>query len=170
MARPGERRVPPRRSLNFTCLALALVVLHATRRGERPAWLAMATAIGDVTLVSFLHYLDVAQGHPAAAVNGRVTFLGYFLALVGTCIRWDRRVPLLAGAVAAVQYGALVAWGASRWPATPTADVLQYGQFDWGSRWSGWSRCSSSRGCAPGSRSGRCACATTPPPTPSPGS
>lgn len=123
------RRAVP---INLTCLALALVVLHATRRGERPAWLAMATAIGDVTLVSFLHYLDVAQGHPAAAVNGRVTFLGYFLALVGTCIRWDRRVPLLAGGVAAAQYGALVAWGASRWPATPTADVLQYGQFDWG--------------------------------------
>lgn len=123
------RRAVP---INVTCLALALLVLHATRRGERPAWLAMATAIGDVSLVSFLHYLDVAQGHPAAAVNGRVTFLGYFLALVGTCIRWDRRVPLFAGAVAGAQYAAIVAWGASRWPEVPTADVLQYGQFDWG--------------------------------------
>lgn len=118
--------------INVVCLTLAMVVLLATRRGERPAWLAMTTAIGDVTLVSFLHVVDLMQGHPSAAVNGRITFMGYFLVLVGTCIRWDRRVPLVAGGMAAFQYGAVVVASQVMWPAVATPDVLQYGQFDLG--------------------------------------
>lgn len=129
---PGHDEYTRAVPVNLVCLAIALVVLFATRRGERPAWLALATAIGDVSLVSLLHLFDLIQGHPSVAVNGRVTFMAYFLALVGTCIRWDRRVALVAGAVAAVEYGAIVVGAARAWPATPTADVLQYGAFDWG--------------------------------------
>lgn len=118
--------------INLTCLALALLVLHATRKGERPAWLGVSTVIGDVTLVSLLHVADLAAGHPSAAVNGRVTFLGYFMALVGTVSRWDRRLAWVAGAVAIGQYAAIVAVATTMWPDLPTPDVLLYGQFDAG--------------------------------------
>lgn len=118
--------------VNVGCLILAFAMLVLTRRGECPVWWSMATAIGDVSLVSFLHVLDLVQGNPSVAVNGRVTFMGYFLALVGTCIRWDRRVAWSAGVVAAVQYLGIVIASSKLWPATPTRDVLQYGAFDWG--------------------------------------
>ncbi|MBL8960365.1 MAG: GGDEF domain-containing protein [Gemmatimonadetes bacterium] len=118
--------------VNLGCLALALAMLVVTRRGECPMWLSVATAIGDVSLVSLLHVLDLVQGNPSMAVNGRVTFMGYFLALVGTCIRWDRRVAWSAGVVAALQYLGIVIAADRMWPATATRDVLQYGLFDWG--------------------------------------
>ncbi len=118
--------------VNLGCLLVAFAMLVATRRGECPIWLSMATAVGDVSVVSLLHVLDLVQGNPSMAVNGRVTFMGYFLALVGTCVRWDRRVAWTAGSVAAAQYLGVVIASARMWPTTATRDVLQYGAFDWG--------------------------------------
>ncbi|MCC7054939.1 MAG: GGDEF domain-containing protein [Gemmatimonadaceae bacterium] len=118
--------------VNLTCLALATVVLVITRRGQRPTWLATATALGDVTMVSLLHLLELLQGTPSAALNGRITFTAYFFALLGTCVRWDRRIAVAAGAMAAAQYGLIVLAGARSWPATVTPDIVRYGTFDAG--------------------------------------
>ena len=118
--------------INLVCLALAIAVLFATRTGSRPTWLAVATSIGDVSLVSLLHVLDLVQGNPSVAVNGRITFMGYFLALLGTCVRWDPRIAIGAGVMAAAQYAGIVMVSASMWPTAAAADVIQYGQFDWG--------------------------------------
>lgn len=118
--------------VNLACLALAFAALVATRQGQRPTWLATATALGDVTLVSLLHVLELAQGTPSVAVNGRITFMGYFFALLGTCVRWDRRIAIGAGVMAAAQYAGIAAIGASMWPQSLTADILAYGDFDWG--------------------------------------
>lgn len=125
----GYRRAVP---VNLVCLALALVVLVATRRGTRPTWISVLTSIGDVSMVSLLHVAELLQTTPSAAVNGRITFAGYFFALIGTCVRWDPRLPLVAGAVAGAQYALIAAAGAAMWPSTPTPDVLAYGGFDWG--------------------------------------
>ena len=118
--------------VNVACLALATLALLATRRGQRPTWLAAATAIGDVSLVSLLHVLELVQRTPSSAVNGRITFAGYFFALLGTCVRWDRRIALSAGVVAAAQYLAIVVAAWRMWPASATPDVVAYGGFDWG--------------------------------------
>lgn len=117
---------------NLFCLATALLFLYLTRKGVRPLWLAYTTTLWDVSLVSALHAVELWQGLASTAVNGRVTFLGYFLALVGTCVRWERRLPLAAGGLAAVQYGA-IAWGAARrWADTPAENIAAYGAFDAG--------------------------------------
>ncbi len=129
---PGSvdfRRSAP---VNVVCLAVAFGVLVATRRGDRPTWLALATSIGDVSLVTLLHVLELLVGNPSSAVNGRVTFLAYFFALVGTVVRFDRRLPALAGLAAAAQYGGIVIWSAFQWPLEATTDVIAHGQFDWG--------------------------------------
>lgn len=118
--------------VNLFCLGVALLFLYATRQGVRPLWLAYTTTLWDVSLISALHGVELWQGHASTAVNGRVTFLGYFLALVGTCVRWDRKLPLVVGGVAAAQYGA-IAWGAARgWAQTPADDIAAYGAFDAG--------------------------------------
>ncbi len=118
--------------INLACLALATAVLLATRRGQRPTWLAVVTSVGDVTLVTLLHVLDLVHRNPSVAVNGRITFTGYFLALLGTCVRWDRRIAIGTGVVAAAQYAGIVTVAARMWPGTATADIIQFGQFDIG--------------------------------------
>lgn len=118
--------------INLACLVGALVIFLVTRRGSHPTGLAFATSIGDVTLVSVLLGLDLWQSTPSVVVNGRVTFLLYFVALVGTCVRFDRRLPIVAGAVAVGQYAGLVWWASAIWPVDVTRDVATYGTFDWG--------------------------------------
>jgi diguanylate cyclase (GGDEF)-like protein len=120
--------------LNAACLAIAVGILVATRRGARPGWLAVATSTWDVSLVTLLHVADLLRGDASVAVNGRVTFLGYFLALIGTSMRWSRSLPLVIGGVAAAQYAGIVFWSRSIWPQAPTADLLAYGQFDAGTQ------------------------------------
>lgn len=118
--------------INLVCLLAAGTLLMATRRGHHRRALSMATSIGDVSTISILHATALWEGHASAAVNGRITFFGYFLALVGTCVRYDGRLPLVAGAVAAAQYAGIVIWSAAIWPDAPTPDVVAYGLFDAG--------------------------------------
>lgn len=125
----GYRRAVP---VNLFCLTAALVFLWRTRRGIRPVWLAYTTSLWDVSLVSLLHVVELTQGLASTAANGRVTFLGYFLALAGTCVRWDTRLPLLVGAVAAAQYAGIAAWSAAIWDHAPAGDIAAYGTFDAG--------------------------------------
>jgi two-component system cell cycle response regulator len=125
------RRAAP---INLACLAAAFAVLLATRRGNCPPGLALVTSIGDVSLITLLHVFDLLQGNPSVAVNGRVTFLAYFFALIGTVVRFDNRLPLIAGVVAAGQYAVVAVWGASIWPSGVTSDVIAHGQLDWGAQ------------------------------------
>jgi diguanylate cyclase (GGDEF)-like protein len=129
---PGNVQYSHAVPVNLACLLFAIAALFMTRRGQRPTWLGTATALGDVSLVSLLHVLELLQHTPSAAVNGRITFAGYFFALLGTCVRWDRRIAVGAGLVAAVQYAAIAAAAARAWPGDTTIDVAMYGQFDWG--------------------------------------
>lgn len=132
VADPGNASYRGAVPVNLFCLAAAMLFLYWTRTGVRPLWLAYTTTIWDVSLVSALHAVELWQGLASTAVNGRVTFSGYFLAMVGTCVRWDRRLPLVVGGLAALQY-ALIAWWAARvWQATPATDVAAYGLYDAG--------------------------------------
>ncbi|MFN8580338.1 MAG: GGDEF domain-containing protein [Gemmatimonadaceae bacterium] len=118
--------------VDLLCLAFALLVLYLTKDGTRPRGFGLATTVTDITAVTLLHVTDVLQHHPSVAVNGRVTFMAYFFALIGTCVRWDPRLPLIGGLVAAVQYLGVVTWSAAIWPAAATPDVAMYGSLDWG--------------------------------------
>lgn len=118
--------------ISIACTVVAFGVFLATRSGTSSPNFAAATSIGDVSLVSFLHVMALLQEAPSAAVNGRVIFPLYFVALVGTCVRFDGRLPIVAGATAVLQYAGVVWWSQSVWPTTPTRDVEVYGAFDVG--------------------------------------
>jgi two-component system cell cycle response regulator len=112
---------------------LSAAVLIAVRRGWRPPWLAIATCLYDVTVVSSLLASFLVVGRPHMAVNSRVTFEVYFAAIAATCLRYDRRVCMITGLVAASQYTALL-FVASRYLQTHPAasDLLTYGAFSVG--------------------------------------
>ena len=59
----------------------------------------------STALVSFL-----IVGSPMVALNSKVTFEMYFLAIVATSLRYDARICLMAGLLALGEYGGLWAY------------------------------------------------------------
>ena len=130
---------PLERSLGFAvtvaAFAASLLVYALVRRNPaRP--LGMVTSCLDVTLVSaaLATYLVIDQPH--TAVNSRVVFEGYFLAIAATCLRYDPRVCLAAGALAIVQFLAISIVADRFWPLN-RSDIYApfiYGAFSWSSQ------------------------------------
>ena len=116
-----------------TCtLLLSIAVLTAVSRGWRPPWLGFATSLFDVTIVSCVLASFLLIGPPHMAVNSRTTFEIYFLALAATCLRYDQRICLVAGMVAATEYGAIVVYTVHRWELNSDAFTpFPYGTFSW---------------------------------------
>jgi two-component system, cell cycle response regulator len=98
----------------------------------RRHWLGFASASLDVTLVSGALATFLAFDQPHTAVNSKVIFEGYFLAIGATCLRYDARVCVLAGALALAQYAGIVTYAASRWDLNGEAYApFPYGMFSW---------------------------------------
>ncbi len=76
-----------------------------------------ATAAFDVTATSLV-LLMLAQHHLPAGLNSVVVWCGYVLAIVLTALRTDVRTTLFAGALALLQYGAIVV-GLMTWAQSP---------------------------------------------------
>ncbi|MDB4899681.1 MAG: diguanylate cyclase [Gemmatimonadetes bacterium] len=114
-------------------VALSTLVLVLVRRGWRPRWLGIVTCLYDVTLVSAVLASFLVVGVPHMAINSRVTFEVYFVALAATCLRYDRRVCMITGIVATVQYVVIVL-AANRFFALDSAlyAPFPYGTFSLG--------------------------------------
>jgi diguanylate cyclase (GGDEF)-like protein len=95
-------------------LAWAVGILALVRVYYRP-WLAFLSAAFDVSMVSAGLLGLMLAGRPDAAVNSRVLFEAYFLALGYSALRYDWRVCATSGALAAAQYGLLMAFAQSHW-------------------------------------------------------
>ena len=114
----------------FVSTLISLVVLAAVRYGWRPRWLGFATSLYDVTVISLVLGSFFLVGPPYMAANSRVTFEIYFLAIASSALRYDRRVCLITGAAATVQYALIVWITAQRWPVGDAmAMVSPYGTF-----------------------------------------
>jgi GGDEF domain-containing protein len=69
-------------------------------------------------------------------LNNRLTFDTYFVALVGTCLRFDRRIALIAGLTAIAQFLGSVFWVAHHFDIAAIGDVAGYGRFQWSDQFS----------------------------------
>lgn len=104
--------------------------LWLTHRDVARSWIGFAASLLDVTIVSAGLALFVAMGMPHIAANSRVIFEVYFICLAVTCLRYDRRICLVTGITAMLQYS-LIAWWASTTVATsPTWTDGTYGTYD----------------------------------------
>ena len=88
----------------LVALGLALSAWRLLRQDLYRPWLGLATSLLDVTLVSAALVALLSAGEPVAAVNSRLIFDVYFLAIGATALRYDARITLAAGAAALVQY------------------------------------------------------------------
>lgn len=116
--------------LGFVLLSAGANIL-ATRALHR-TWLPFVTSFLDVTLVSLALIGFSILGDPHQAVNNKIAFETYFLAIGATCLRYDPRLSVVAGITAMLEYGAIVLWsvlghdlGSTQYAPWP------YGRFDW---------------------------------------
>jgi diguanylate cyclase (GGDEF)-like protein len=101
-------------------------------RELNPPWLSFASSCLDVTMVSAALAVFLVLNQPHTAVNSKVVFEGYFLAIGATSLRYDQRVCVIAGSLALGEYFAIVAYAARRWDLNnPAYAPFPYGMFGW---------------------------------------
>ena len=122
-------------SVGLTALVSGIVFYAFVRRGNAQPWLGFASSIYDVTFVSCALLAFLLIGRPHTAVNSKIIYEAYFLAIGATSLRYDLRICLVAGGLAVLQYGAIVTYAALRWDLNdPSFAPFPYGMFDWGAQ------------------------------------
>lgn len=119
----------------LAALLLSIAVYLLVKRDFYRPWLGMLTSLLDVSLVSGALATFLLLDQPHTAVNSRVVFEAYFLAIGATSLRYDIRICLAAGALAMGQYALIVSYAASQWDLNSARFApFRYGTFDWGSQ------------------------------------
>ncbi|HWZ96134.1 MAG TPA: GGDEF domain-containing protein [Candidatus Dormibacteraeota bacterium] len=111
---------------------LSVVVYQLLSRNYNPAWLGFVSSSFDVTLISSALALFLLVNQPHTAVNSKVVFEGYFLAIGSTSLRYDKRICVTAGLLAFAQYLAIVYYATSHWDLNSASFApYPYGLFSW---------------------------------------
>lgn len=114
-------------TLLFAATAYSLI-----SRDFNPPWLGFVTSGFDITLVSAALAVFLLLDRPHTAVNSKVVFEGYFLAIASTSLRYDRRVCVTAGCLALGEYVSIVAYADRHWDLNSAVYApFPYGMFDW---------------------------------------
>jgi diguanylate cyclase (GGDEF)-like protein len=119
-------------AVTLTAFLVALLWFWLVQQGIYRHWLGFASSLLDVTLVSLALFVFVLLDRPHTAVNSKVTFEAYFLAIAATCLRHDVRICVLAGLSAIAQYALIVTCAARMWDLnSPQFSPFAYGYFNW---------------------------------------
>src|SRR5262252_2047003 len=101
-------------------------------RNFNPSWLGFVSSSFDVTLITAALATFLLVNQPHTAVNSKVVFEGYFLAIGSTSLRYDKRICITAGLLAFAEYFAIVYFAAHHWDLnSPAYAPYPYGMFSW---------------------------------------
>lgn len=121
--------------ITLSAMLIAVSIYLLVKRDFYRPWLGFATSLLDVSLVSGALALFLVLEQPHTAVNSRVLFEAYFIAIGATSLRYDVRVCLTAGLLAMAQYLGIVVFAAGHWDLNdPAFAPFRYGMFDWGTQ------------------------------------
>jgi two-component system, cell cycle response regulator len=110
----------------------SIIIYLLISREYNPSWLSFVSSSFDVSLISGGLALFLVLNEPFTAVNSKVVFEGYFLAIASTSLRYDKRVCITAGLLAVGEYFAIVYFAATHWDLnSPAFAPYTYGMFDW---------------------------------------
>jgi diguanylate cyclase (GGDEF)-like protein len=116
--------------VTLTAGAMACALYVYLRRSDYRPWIGFASSAFDVTLVSGALLAFLFVGPPHVAVNSKVTFEVYFLAIMATSLRYDRRICVAAGLLAIAEYAAIVVAAMTFWDLNdPVYQPYIYGTF-----------------------------------------
>ena len=93
----------------------ALAIWWLLRRGLWRPWLGFVSSALDVSLVTTALVTFVFVGSPLVALNSKVTFEIYFLAIGAMSLRYDERICASVGMLAVAEYASLWAFAAWRY-------------------------------------------------------
>ena len=131
-AAPDERKQHVAGGLvTLAAFLLSLGVLYLVTRDRRQRWLPLATSFFDVSLITLAQIIFAFVQDPQVVVNSKITFDTYFIALAATCLRYDKRIALLAGLMAMAQFSATILFVTSFFPLDTVSGVSTYGRFQW---------------------------------------
>jgi two-component system, cell cycle response regulator len=118
--------------LTSATFLLSIIIYILISREFNPSWLSFASSSLDVTLVSSGLAMFLFMNEPHTAVNSKVVFEGYFLAIGGTSLRYDKRVCISAGLLAFAEYLAIIFFTVTHWDLnSPIYAPYPYGMFSW---------------------------------------
>ena len=119
------------RRLTGSGLLVAILLWLAVRYAYRP-WMGLLSIFLDVTLVSAGLAVFFALNRPLTAVNSRVVFEVYFLAIASAGLRYDWRLCVAASALAVTEYLGISLFAANHWDLTVAFGAeSSYGEFGW---------------------------------------
>jgi diguanylate cyclase (GGDEF)-like protein len=114
---------------------LAAVLLYVVVRYRYRPWLGVLSIVVDVSLVTATLATFFLLDRPLTAVNSRVVFEVYFLAIASAGLRYDWRLCVFASLLAVVEYAGLSAYADASWDLAAAAQVQTfYGVFSWSSQ------------------------------------
>jgi two-component system cell cycle response regulator len=116
-------------SVTLAASLAAFAIWLTLRRGRWWPWIGFASSAFDVSMVSTALVSFLVVGSPMVALNSKVTFEMYFLAIVATSLRYDARICLMAGLLALGEYGGLWAYAGARYDLQNPAYVSQSGPY-----------------------------------------
>lgn len=107
----------------------ALAIWLWLRKGRWRPWIGFASSAFDVTMVStaLVSFLIVAS--PMVALNSKVTFEMYFLAVLATSLRYDARICLVIGLLAIAEYGGMWYYAARHYNLNDPVYVAESGPY-----------------------------------------
>ncbi len=123
-------------AVTSAAFVLSWGILFVVARDRRQAWLPLTTSIFDVSFITLTQLLYAYMVNPMVLLNGRLTFDTYFVALVGTCLRFDKRVALIAGLTAIAQFILSVLLVTNHFDIAAVGDFAGYGRFQWSDQFS----------------------------------
>ena len=116
-----------------TAIILSIIVYVLASNLLYTRFLSFLSSVLDVTLVSAALAAFLFFNAPHTSVNSKVIFLVYFIAIGATTLRYDARICLLAGALALLEYAAIVLYAALHWNLNdPSFAPFTYGVVQWG--------------------------------------
>ena len=115
--------------VTLTACVLSVAIYQLIRRGRPLRWIPLATSLFDVSFITLTLLLYGFMVGPVVLLNNRLSFDTYFLALAATCLRFDKRVALLAGLAAIAQWLGSAAAVIQYFGATAYAADEYYGRF-----------------------------------------
>jgi diguanylate cyclase (GGDEF)-like protein len=107
----------------------ALAFWLALRGGRWRPWIGFATSAFDVSMVTLALVSFLLVASPMIALNSKVTFEMYFLAIVATSLRYDARICIAIGALAVLEYAGLWAYAATTYDLGDPAYVAEAGPY-----------------------------------------
>ena len=119
-------------SLSAATFLIAATMYVLIARNYNPSWLRFASSSYDVTQISAALALFLFLNEPHTAVNSKVVFEGYFLAVGASSLRYDKRICITAGLLALAEYFAIVYYADTHWDLnSPDFAPYPYGLFSW---------------------------------------